>query len=53
MAAPDNNTPAGSYIYDWMRDGAISMNTFMILNNYSLSSIQPKMNDYVSWVIHA
>jgi len=27
VAAPDYNTPGGSYVYDWMRDGSLTMRT--------------------------
>ena len=29
VAAPDYNTPAGSYYYHWMRDGALSSLIYM------------------------
>ena len=33
VAAPDNSTPGGSYYYHWMRDGALTMRTYMELND--------------------
>lgn len=29
VAAPDPNTPGGSYYYHWMRDAALTMRTYM------------------------
>jgi GH15 family glucan-1,4-alpha-glucosidase len=29
VAAPDFSTPGGSYYYEWMRDGALSMRIYM------------------------
>lgn len=51
-AAPDTNTPGGSYYYHWMRDAALSMRTYMELNDYDYASIKHTMNKYVSWVSH-
>lgn len=39
VAAPDANTPGGSYIFDWMRDESLTMRTFMEINNYDLTKI--------------
>lgn len=50
-ASPDNNTQIGSYYFDWMRDGSLSMLTFMELNDFDYSKIVDKMKDYVSWVL--
>lgn len=33
VAAPDHNTPGGSYYYHWMRDGALSMKVYMEVND--------------------
>ena len=40
VAAPDHSTPGGSYYYLWMRDGALTMRTYIELNNYSLAKVQ-------------
>lgn len=40
VAAPDHSTPGGSYYYHWMRDAALTMRTYMELNNRDLSKIQ-------------
>ncbi len=39
VAAPDPNTPGGSYVYHWMRDGALSMYVFMDINDRDLTKI--------------
>ena len=33
VAAPDTNTPGGSYYYHWSRDGALTMRFYLILMN--------------------
>jgi len=38
-AAPDHNTDAGSYYFDWMRDGSLTMLTYMQLNDSDLKKI--------------
>ena len=50
VAAPDHNTPGGSYYYHWMRDGALSMDVFMDLNDRDLTKIKINMDSYVKWV---
>lgn len=50
VAAPDHSTPGGSYYYHWMRDGALTMRTYMEINNYDLNKIEKKMKSYVNWV---
>lgn len=39
VASPDTNTPGGSYFYHWMRDAALTMRTFMEINDFKLDSI--------------
>lgn len=39
VAAPDNNTPGGSYVYHWMRDAGLSMRSYMEINDFNLSVI--------------
>lgn len=39
VASPDPNTPGGSYYFHWMRDAALSMKTFMIINDYDYETI--------------
>jgi glucoamylase len=50
VAAPDHNTPGGSYYYHWMRDGALTMYSFMEINDFDYSSVQENMNAYQNWV---
>lgn len=50
VAAPDHSTPGGDYYYHWMRDGALTMRTYMEINNFQLSMIEEKMKSYVNWV---
>lgn len=35
VASPDTNTPGGSYYFDWERDAALSMKSFMIIHDYN------------------
>ncbi len=51
VAAPDRQTPGGSYYFDWMRDGALSWRTFIEINDNKLSAIESKMKAYVQWVL--
>jgi glucoamylase len=50
VAAPDQNTPGGSYYYHWMRDGALSMYVYMSLYSFKYADIQENMNAYQTWV---
>ena len=50
VAAPDHSTPGGSYYYHWMRDAALTMRTYMELNDFKLEKVQEKMKAYVDWV---
>ena len=38
-AAPDKNTPGGSYYYHWMRDAGLTMRAYQELNDEKLSVI--------------
>ena len=49
VAAPDYNTPGGSYFYHWARDGALSMGALLRLAN-SLDDVRDDMDNYVRWV---
>jgi glucoamylase len=55
VAAPDPETPGGSYIYHWMRDGALTMKTFqdMIPTYANYSEADPKLKSFVSWVLQS
>ena len=50
VASPDPNTPGGSYYYHWMRDAALTMRTYMELNDMKLPIVEIKMKAYVGWV---
>ena len=51
VASPDTNTgQGGSYYYHWMRDGALSMNTYMMVTNFTYHS--QTMKNYVQWVLN-
>ena len=39
VAAPDHSTPGGDYYYHWMRDAALTMRTYMELNDFNLDPI--------------
>ena len=39
VAAPDHSTPGGSYYYHWMRDAALTMRTYMEINDMQLSVV--------------
>merc|ERR1712048_445665 len=50
VAAPDYNTgQGGSYYYDWMRDGALSMGA-LLETTQDLALIEEKMDHWVDWV---
>lgn len=36
-----------------MRDGALSMRSYMEINGFNLSKVQSDMNSYVQWVVNA
>jgi len=53
MASPDQHVGvAGSYFYDWARDGALSMRAYMELNDYEISKIESNMQSYLKWVLN-
>lgn len=47
-AAPDLNTPGGSYFYHWARDGALTVNTLYLFTNKSFA--EKYSNDYLKWI---
>lgn len=51
VASPDTNTPGGSYYYAWTRDSALSMKSFMIINDFSLEKIRTNMDAYIQWIL--
>lgn len=51
VAAPDYNTPGGSYYYHWERDGALTMRALQETAN-STMDVAAYMQSYVSWVLN-
>lgn len=47
-AAPDLNTPGGSYFYHWARDGALTINTLFTYTNKTFS--KKYADDYLKWI---
>lgn len=52
VAAPDYDTPGGSYYYHWMRDAALTMRCLQETNPGNFSSIEGTIKSYISWVVH-
>jgi hypothetical protein len=53
VAAPDYDTPGGSYYYHWMRDGALTMRCFQETNpSGNFSDIENTVKSYIGWVLH-
>ena len=52
VAAPDYNTPGGSYYYHWMRDGALTMRALQDTNTGNFSQIETIVKSYAQWVVH-
>ena len=46
VAAPDHNTPGGSYYFHWERDGALTINS-LIRTASSYASVAPTVESYV------
>jgi glucoamylase len=51
VAAPDYDTPGGSYYYHWMRDGALTMRTYQEISS-NFTSTEATMKTFVDWVLH-
>jgi glucoamylase len=49
VAAPDYDTPGGSYYYHWERDGALSMGA-LLSTAASIDDVRTQMDAYVGWV---
>jgi len=49
VAAPDYDTPGGSYYYHWERDGALSMNA-LLMTAEAVGDVKDKMDSYAGWV---
>ena len=50
VAAPDQNTPGGSYYYHWMRDAGLSIKAWMDINDNDYSAVKEVLEGYVKWV---
>eukprot|EP00088_Acartia_fossae_P002771 TRINITY_DN11149_c0_g1_i1.p1 TRINITY_DN11149_c0_g1~~TRINITY_DN11149_c0_g1_i1.p1 ORF type:complete len:502 (+),score=142.13 TRINITY_DN11149_c0_g1_i1:33-1538(+) len=50
VAAPDNETPGGSYYYHWMRDAGLSIKAWLDINNNDYGKVQPVLEAYAGWV---
>ena len=46
VAAPDKNTPGGSYFYHWERDGALTMASLQVIGEASAAQLKA----YAEWV---
>ncbi len=47
VASPDDDP---DYYYHWMRDGALSIKTWMDINGNDYSVVREKVDAYVDWV---
>jgi glucoamylase len=52
VAAPDYDTPGGSYYYHWMRDGALTMRCLQDTNPGNFTDIEGIVKSYSQWVLH-
>jgi len=50
VAAPDQETPGGSYYYHWMRDAGLSVKAWLDINDNDYNKVHPVLDAYVSWV---
>merc|ERR550517_655585 len=50
VAAPDQETPGGSYYYHWMRDAGLSIKTWMDINDNDYETVKPELQAYLGWV---
>ncbi|KAK3253051.1 hypothetical protein CYMTET_37680 [Cymbomonas tetramitiformis] len=50
VAAPDHNTPGGSYYYHWERDGALTMRALQEVTK-DKNSIMGALKAYTQWVL--
>lgn len=50
VASRDQGTPGGSYFYHWMRDAALTMKTYLEINDYDYDTVKDIFRKYVSWV---
>merc|ERR1712076_72167 len=50
VAAPDTETPGGSYYYHWMRDAGLSIKAWLDINDGDYDRVKDVLNAYVKWV---
>jgi len=50
VAAPDQNTPGGSYYYHWMRDAGLSIKAWLDINDNDYDKCKEVLDGYVKWV---
>lgn len=50
VAAPDQDTPGGSYYYHWMRDGALTMRSLQETSS-NLTEYNYILDKYTQWVL--
>jgi len=50
VAAPDQNTPGGSYYYHWMRDAGLSIKAWLDINDNDVNTVRPVLQGYANWV---
>ena len=50
VAAPDTDTPGGSYYYHWMRDAGLTMKSWMDIHDNDYEAIKDVLTAYVGWV---
>jgi len=50
VAAPDGDTPGGSYYYHWMRDAGLSIKAWMDVNDNNHDAVREVLEAYTGWV---
>jgi len=50
VAAPDQETPGGSYYYHWMRDAGLSIKAWLDINDNNYETVKPELEAYANWV---
>jgi glucoamylase len=50
VAAPDQNTPGGSYYYHWMRDAGLSIKAWIDINDNDYNKVRDALEGYAGWV---
>ena len=49
VAAPDGDTPGGSYYYHWMRDAGLSIKAWMDINDNDYNAVKDVLSAYLGW----